>query len=71
MCIASDKTLADPKRLRHDTDKLYVMSPDEMSAALPDFPEAVANTHAHRRDVQRRAEARQELPPHASSCPRA
>ena len=44
MCIASNKTFADPKRLRHDTDKLYVMGADEMSAALPDFPEAIANT---------------------------
>src|SRR5512138_1762281 len=44
MCIASNKTFADPKRLRHDTDKLFVMSPDEMTAALPDFPEAIANT---------------------------
>jgi DNA polymerase-3 subunit alpha len=44
MCIASNKTFADPKRLRHDTDKLYVMGPDEMSAALPEFPEAIANT---------------------------
>ncbi|MGB8930233.1 MAG: DNA polymerase III subunit alpha, partial [Anaeromyxobacteraceae bacterium] len=44
MCIASNKTFADPKRLRHDTDKLYVMGGDEMSAALPDFPEAIANT---------------------------
>jgi DNA polymerase-3 subunit alpha len=44
MCIASNKTFADPKRLRHDTDKLFVMSPDEMTTALPDFPEAIANT---------------------------
>jgi len=44
MCIASNKTFADPKRLRHDTDKLFVMSGDEMSTALPDFPEAIANT---------------------------
>jgi DNA polymerase-3 subunit alpha len=44
MCIASNKTFADPKRLKHDTDKLFVMSGDEMSAALPDFPEAIANT---------------------------
>jgi DNA polymerase-3 subunit alpha len=44
MCIASNKTFADPKRLKHDTDQLYVMGPDEMRAALPDFPEAIANT---------------------------
>jgi DNA polymerase-3 subunit alpha len=44
MCIASNKTFADPKRLRHDTDKLFVMGPEEMSAELPDYPEAIANT---------------------------
>ncbi|HSM91741.1 MAG TPA: DNA polymerase III subunit alpha, partial [Anaeromyxobacteraceae bacterium] len=44
MCIASGKTFADPKRLRHDTDKLFVMSPDEMAASLPEYPEALANT---------------------------
>jgi DNA polymerase III subunit alpha len=44
MCIASNKTFQDPKRLRHDTDGLFIQSPEEMAAALPDFPEAIANT---------------------------
>ena len=44
MCIASNKTFSDPKRLRHDTDGLFVTSGDDMTAALPDFPEAIANT---------------------------
>jgi len=44
MCIASGKTLADEKRLKHQTDKLYVTSPEEMLAAFADIPEAVANT---------------------------
>ncbi|MBI5067909.1 MAG: DNA polymerase III subunit alpha [Deltaproteobacteria bacterium] len=44
MCIASGKTFSDPKRIRHDTDKLFIAGPDEMSAALPGFEEAVANT---------------------------
>jgi DNA polymerase-3 subunit alpha len=41
MCIASNKTFQDPKRLRHDTDGLFITSPDEMVAALPGMQEAV------------------------------
>ncbi len=44
MCIASGKTLADSKRMRHTTDKLYVTSPEEMRAFFRDTPEAVDNT---------------------------
>jgi DNA polymerase-3 subunit alpha len=44
MCIASGKTLADNKRMRHSTDKLYVTSPEEMLQAFSDVPEAVHNT---------------------------
>jgi DNA polymerase III subunit alpha len=44
MCIASGKTFSDPKRLRHETDGLYITSPDDMAAALPGMGEAIANT---------------------------
>jgi DNA polymerase-3 subunit alpha len=44
MCIASGKTLADNKRMRHSTDKLYVTSPQEMRDYFKDVPEAVDNT---------------------------
>jgi DNA polymerase-3 subunit alpha len=44
MCIASGKTLADSKRMRHSTDKLYVSTPEEMRAYFSDTPEAVDNT---------------------------
>jgi DNA polymerase-3 subunit alpha len=44
MCIASGKTFADPKRIRHETDGLYVTGPDEMVAALPAYREAIDNT---------------------------
>ncbi|MBM4379109.1 MAG: DNA polymerase III subunit alpha [Deltaproteobacteria bacterium] len=44
MCIASGKTLADGKRMRHETDRLYVTSPEEMLQAFADVPEAVHNT---------------------------
>ncbi len=43
MCIASGKTLSDEKRLKHDTEELYVKSGDEMLAALPDYAQAIAN----------------------------
>ena len=44
MCIASNKTLNDEKRIKHDTDGLFIASPAEMTAALPQFGEAIANT---------------------------
>jgi DNA polymerase-3 subunit alpha len=44
MCIASNKTLADPKRLRHETDGLFIASPGDMARSLPQYPEAIANT---------------------------
>jgi DNA polymerase-3 subunit alpha len=44
MCIASNKTFQDPKRLRHDTDGLFVMSPDEMVKAMPGLEDAVARS---------------------------
>ncbi|MCL2178991.1 MAG: DNA polymerase III subunit alpha [Proteobacteria bacterium] len=43
MCIASGKTLSSNTR-RHSTDRLYVMSPQEMRAYFSDVPEAVDNT---------------------------
>ena len=44
MSIASGKTLADNKRMRHSTDALYVTSPEEMLSFFSDIPEAVHNT---------------------------
>src|SRR5512144_1259324 len=44
MCIASGKTFSDPKRLRHDSDGLFVTSPDEMVQALPGMRQAIDNT---------------------------
>jgi DNA polymerase-3 subunit alpha len=44
MCIASGKTLADSKRMRQSTDRLYVTSPEEMLEYFRDVPEAVYNT---------------------------
>ncbi len=44
MCIASGKTLEDQKRLRHETDELYIKSPEEMWGHFSGTPEAVTNT---------------------------
>jgi DNA polymerase-3 subunit alpha len=44
MCIASGKTFSDPKRLHHETDGLYITSPDDMVMAMPGMQEAIANT---------------------------
>jgi DNA polymerase-3 subunit alpha len=44
MCIASNKTFSDPKRLKHDTDGLFIQSPAEMAAALPGMEDAIART---------------------------
>ncbi len=44
MCIASGKTFSDPKRIRHETDGLFITGPDEMLAALPGLRQAVDNT---------------------------
>ncbi|HEY7725804.1 MAG TPA: DNA polymerase III subunit alpha [Anaeromyxobacteraceae bacterium] len=44
MCIASGKTFNDPKRIRHDTDRLFIAGPAEMEEALPGHAEAIANT---------------------------
>src|SRR5438309_10326659 len=51
MAIASGRTFDDPKRLRHETEELYIKSPDEMYGALEattgvgaEWKEAVHNT---------------------------
>ncbi len=44
MCIASNKTFSDTKRLKHDTDGLFITGPDEMAAALPGLEDAIARS---------------------------
>ena len=44
MCIASNKTFSDPKRLKHDTDGLFITSADDMVRALPGLDDAIART---------------------------
>src|SRR5256885_4391316 len=47
MAIASGRTFDDPKRLRHETEELYIKSPQEMYAAL----EAVTGVGAEWREA--------------------
>ncbi|RME23628.1 MAG: DNA polymerase III subunit alpha, partial [Deltaproteobacteria bacterium] len=44
LCISTGKTIDDPRRMRHETDKLYLRGSDEMHELFADIPEAVENT---------------------------
>ncbi|MCK9572079.1 MAG: DNA polymerase III subunit alpha, partial [Candidatus Omnitrophica bacterium] len=44
LCIQTQTTLDDPKRMRFQTDELYFRSPAEMKELFKDFPDAVINT---------------------------
>ena len=44
LCIQTNTTLGDPKRLRMSGNDYYLRSPDEMAALFKEYPEAVENT---------------------------
>ena len=44
LCIGSGKKLAEPERLRFDTNHFYLKSAEEMAALFPDHPEALQST---------------------------
>ncbi len=44
LCIQTQTTLDDPKRMRFQTDEFYFKSPQEMKEDFKDIPEAIANT---------------------------
>ncbi len=44
VCVQTNTTLDDPKRLRMESDQLYFKSPDEMWKIFGDIPEALENT---------------------------
>ncbi len=44
LCINTRATLDEPDRFRMSTDQIYFKSPEEMAAAFPHLPEALANT---------------------------
>ncbi len=44
LCIGTNATVHDEKRMRMETDSLYLKSEDEMRALFPELPEVVDNT---------------------------
>jgi DNA polymerase-3 subunit alpha len=44
VCIQTNTTLNDPKRLKSESDQLFLKSPEEMARVFRDVPEAVSNT---------------------------
>lgn len=44
LCIQMGKTIADPARMRFNSDDYYVKSPAEMAELFKDYPEAIVNT---------------------------
>ncbi|MEW6171665.1 MAG: DNA polymerase III subunit alpha [Bacillota bacterium] len=44
LCIQTGKTVDDPKRLRFQSDQLYMKSEEEMCAVFPDYAPAIART---------------------------
>ena len=44
LCIQTDATLQQPKRMRFPNDEFYLKSADEMELAFPDTPEALSKT---------------------------
>jgi DNA polymerase-3 subunit alpha len=44
LCIQTQAQVDDVKRMRFTTQELYYRSPEEMAAAFPDHPQALANT---------------------------
>ena len=44
VCIQTNTTLNDPKRLKSESDQLFLKSPEEMARVFQDVPEAISNT---------------------------
>jgi DNA polymerase III subunit alpha len=44
LCIGTGKAFTDPKRLRYDAKQFFLKTPEEMTAAFNDFPDALQNT---------------------------
>ncbi len=44
ICINTSKTLEDDNSLKHETDQLYLKSPEQMAALFEDRPDAIENT---------------------------
>ena len=44
VCIGTQTTINDPKRMQFGSDEFYFKSPEEMAMLFPDLPEAMSNT---------------------------
>jgi DNA polymerase-3 subunit alpha len=44
VCIQTNTTLNDPKRLKSESDQLFLKSPEEMARVFKDVPESISNT---------------------------
>ena len=44
ICIQTNTTINDERRLRMEDDSYYIKSPEEMAQLFPDFPQALENT---------------------------
>ncbi len=44
VCVQTNTTLNDPKRLKSESDQLFLKSPEEMARVFRDVPEAISNT---------------------------
>lgn len=44
VCVQTNTTLSDPKRLKSDTNQLFLKSADEMARLFADVPESLTNT---------------------------
>lgn len=44
MCIQTGKVLSDTNRMKHETDALYMKTPEEMAELFREVPEAISNT---------------------------
>jgi DNA polymerase-3 subunit alpha len=45
LCVQTNSTVDDPKRMRFDSDQFFLKSPAEMAALFAEWPEALENTH--------------------------
>ena len=69
LCIGTGKNVSDEKRLQYHGDQFFLKTADEMRQVFGDYPEALANTRAHRRALQRRRSPKGEA--HLPELPRA
>ena len=62
VCIQTNTTLNDPKRLKSESNQLFLKSPEEMARVFQDIPESTFEHDQNRRDVLARSRF-SRLPP--------